>query len=186
MLCAVLRAILRPAALVAEGCFFLDAAEAVLAEGACVLALAAVEDGGDFVGVMLWSLSPPSMRGCICIILRDRVGGGGKAKALLAGPWVAEDLRRALTVSAGCITEKTDVGEICSGDGGMADDTFDPPSGEAMAGGGSSNAVCSDVKCFVPSFPGRSVDEAGVGRNAARGMLSSMVRTPLDIVLRIQ
>lgn len=39
-----------------------------------------------------------------------------------------------------------------------------------MAGGGSSKAICNCDNCFVPSSPAISVEEAGVGGNAVRGM----------------
>lgn len=41
----------------------------------------------------------------------------------------------------------------------------------AMAGGGSSNASWRDASFFVPSLPSMSVEEAGVGGSAGRGIL---------------
>ena len=82
-LCAVLRAIFRPATLVADGCFFLFE---VLAPALAVGPLAA---------------SPSKSRDCsccprgfICIIFRERVGGGGKVKTSLALACAAEERRR--------------------------------------------------------------------------------------------
>lgn len=73
-LCAVLRAIFRPAALVALGCFFLEfEGAALLAEA--LLALSFVEAlllGGAAGLGWFWVL------GFIWMILRVRVGGGGR------------------------------------------------------------------------------------------------------------
>lgn len=43
--------------------------------------------------------------------------------------------------------------------------------GLLMAGSGSSKDICIDDSCLVPSFPWMSVEEAGVGGNAVRGMI---------------
>lgn len=77
------------------------------------------------------------------MILRDRVGGGGRAKALSFVSLAAEERRRALTVSAGC------VGYIESGDTagsewdlGSVGDVREPEGdirfGSWIAGGGNS------------------------------------------------
>lgn len=84
-LCAVFLAIFRPATLVEEGCFFLGVFE--------------VGFPPDFVfsaGVLIISSLCP--RGFICIIFRDRVGGGGSAKESFVVVCVA-GLRRSLTAS---------------------------------------------------------------------------------------
>ena len=50
-----------------------------------------------------------SSRGFICIILRDLVGGGGKANWSLSldEPWTADERRRDLTVSQDITNEAT-------------------------------------------------------------------------------
>lgn len=83
-LCAVFRAIFRPATLVDDGCFFL-------------------------VGVVFAAIWKSSLkdsvtcsgcpRGFIWMIFRDLVGGGGKANASLVAVCAAEDRLRILTVS---------------------------------------------------------------------------------------
>lgn len=105
---AVFLAIFRPAALVAEGCFFLDN-EAWLADtkGVVVVVFAAaaaaaiaataplIEVGGIFAAADgLDDVS--SVRGFIWMILRDLVGGGGKAKVSF---WAADERLRDLTTS---------------------------------------------------------------------------------------
>src|SRR5271156_4676988 len=80
-LCAVLRAILRPATLVADGCFFLFAG------------------AGPALAVGPLTTSPSKSTGCsprgfICIILRERVGGGGKVKTSFALVCATEERRR--------------------------------------------------------------------------------------------
>lgn len=53
-----------------------------------------------------------------------------------------------------------------------------------MAGSGSSKDICNDESCLVPSFPWISVEEAGVGGNAALGMLKmGWVEHPLRWLL---
>lgn len=116
-LCAVFLAILRPATLVVDGCFFLEeeaSLEAVAATGTAAAAAAA-----DFL--LLAAVDPfpgpatsgsvgfltSCVRGFIWIIFRDRVGGGGSANEslaaeLLAAGAAAERLRD-LTTSLGCI-----------------------------------------------------------------------------------
>lgn len=75
-LCAVLRAILRPAAVDAvPTCFFL------LVLLVCTLAVALPMAWGDLLrGNDVASLRSLSF-GFICMILRERVGGGGNAKS---------------------------------------------------------------------------------------------------------
>jgi hypothetical protein len=169
-LCAVFLAIFRPAALVADGCFLLVAGLALEAAGAAVAApfFAVAVDLELAVG----SAGVSSCgRGFIWMILRDRVGGGGRAKASLAGPCAAEDLRRDFTVSLACR------GYAVLGDDWGLDDaeTFvselaGRDSAGVIAGGGSSKAICRAASCFVPSWPGMSVEDAGVGR-AVRGIV---------------
>ncbi len=86
-LCAVLRAIFLPAALVALGCFFLPAA----ADAVSVVV---------FLTPELLGGAGASWRGFIWIIFLDRVGGGGKAKESFWA-WAVELRRRDLTVSLG-------------------------------------------------------------------------------------
>jgi hypothetical protein len=112
---AVFLAILRPAALVALGCFFLDSplAEALPAPapdsepGAEFLALAAAAlPPALAVSLVEVELPPDSWpRGFIWIIFLERVGGGGRANVVpLASLFVAADERlRDLTVSAACM-----------------------------------------------------------------------------------
>ncbi len=110
------------------------------------------------------------------MILRDRVGGGGRAKASLVGPWAADGRLRDFTVSAACrgyacLGEgrgSIAVGDVLVSELGVRDCSL-----EARAGGGSSNDICSVDSNFVPSCPGMSVDEAGVGK-VARGMFGSL------------
>jgi hypothetical protein len=47
------------------------------------------------------------------------------------------------------------------------------PASLLTAGGGSSNANCSEA-ILEPSWPLMSVDDAGVGSNVARGMMVNM------------
>jgi hypothetical protein len=83
---AVFLAILRPATLVAEGCFFLDAG----ALPAAVLGPSTMASG----------CSSGCSRGFIWMILRERVGGGGRAKESLGpGFWAMDERRRILTTS---------------------------------------------------------------------------------------
>jgi hypothetical protein len=72
-LCAVFRAILRPATLVEDGCFFLGVAAAVFPTGTFEESLKGS------------TTSSGCPRGFIWIIFRDLVGGGGKAKASFVG-----------------------------------------------------------------------------------------------------
>lgn len=156
-LCAVLRAILRPAALVAEVCFFLDPdSEALLLEvvPVPVVALAALAAADVDVVDSAWAW------GFIWMILRDLVGGGGKANASFCCCccWAAADDRlRALTASLGC-TGYVVLGET---------EALLPPT---MADGGSSKAIWRCERLFEVSWPLISVDELGVGGMDGRGM----------------
>lgn len=139
-LCAVFRAIFRPATLVEEGCFFLVPAAF----------------GVDDVSATSSGISSGCPRGFICMIFRDLVGGGGRAKASFEGACAVEDLRRILTASpmAG------DVGEV----GRYDEEDFpdEPLDGRASAAGGGSSKDIKDEN-WLPSFPLISVEEAGVG-----------------------
>ena len=46
-----------------------------------------------------------------------------------------------------------------------------------IAGGGNSNAICRAANCLLPSLPGMSVDDAGVGGKAVRGMMGPRCRS---------
>lgn len=119
---AVFLAILRPATLVADGCFFLDEQEASLETGTAAAAGGAAGAAVDF---RLAVVGPPfpagpaaassgglrasCVRGFIWMILRDRVGGGGSANESL-GVWAegladgaGADRFRDLTTSLGWI-----------------------------------------------------------------------------------
>ncbi len=77
---AVFLAIFLPAALVAEGCFLLDPAAAAVVVGVAgplvldVAPAVALAPAAEASAVL-------SLRGFICMILRFRVGGGGRAKS---------------------------------------------------------------------------------------------------------
>jgi len=94
---AVFLAIFLPAALVAEGCFlFVPAAAVVELVPVALLDDAAVlepEAGISGLG---------SSRGFIWMILRERVGGGGRANWSFGG-FAADDRLRDLTVSLACV-----------------------------------------------------------------------------------
>ena len=169
-LCAVFRAIFRPAALVAEGCFLLFVA--VVARAGDEAIAAALPLAEPLEPVACSSCGSSCARGFICMIFLDLVGGGGRAKdSVLACPWAAEERLRDLTDSATC-RGKGALDD--SGDGGairLSAVAGRDASLEVMAGGGSSNDICRLARCFVPSCPGRSVDEAGVGGSVARGIL---------------
>ena len=99
---AVFLAILRPAALVALGCFFLPLSVAA-PEPADLPALAAPL-APDFPESLAEGDSAASSwaRGFIWIIFLDLVGGGGRANDVSLVSLAVEDLRRDLTVSAAC------------------------------------------------------------------------------------
>lgn len=97
------------------------------------------------------------------MILRDRVGGGGRAKVSLCAVAAAEERLLDFTVSLGCM-----------GNGALGDDAL-PPLLASMADGGSSNDIWSEDSCFVLSWPLISVEEAGVGSIACRGILEGPV-----------
>jgi len=82
-LCAVFLAIFLPAALVADGCFFLapPAAGAAVVAGAPVL----LEVGAVAVLALVDAAGAgaTSSLGFICMIFRDRVGGGGSTNCSL-------------------------------------------------------------------------------------------------------
>lgn len=117
-LCAVFRAIFRPAALVADGCFFLPPPlllVAFLFGPFTLLPLllffvpvggANAADGGDDDGAGASAVFSSCTRGFIWMILRDRVGGGGKAKASFwccCCCWAADERLLDFTVSLGCV-----------------------------------------------------------------------------------
>lgn len=161
-LCAVFLAILRPATLVEDGCFFFagDAFPAPLFLGPSAAGVSACSSGCAL--------------GFIWMIFRDRVGGGGKAKESLLGVCATEDRRRILTTSLGGRT-----GDL--GDDGWYEEPVEslveavegrdsPP--PATAGGGSSKDIWREENC-EPSLPLISVEEAGVGRCSTRGILAA-------------
>jgi len=143
-LCAVFRAIFRPATLVEDGCFFLG-------EGAVFpdRSSASFEISGSF-----------STRGFIWIIFLDLVGGGGSANTSFAGACATDDLRRVFTVSLTGLDG--DCGEV-----GWYEEVRDDlvEAVEALfsvtAGGGSSKDIWSEV-IWEPSLLWISVEEAGV------------------------
>lgn len=99
-LCAVFRAIFLPAALVADGGFFLGpAAAAVAVAGPAAFEL--VVAAAALVPVDAAGTGAASSRGFICMIFRDRVGGGGRTNCSLGGA-PADERRRALTLSLAC------------------------------------------------------------------------------------
>lgn len=163
---AVFLAIFLPAALVEEGCFLFVPATAG-GGAACVLLLEEEEVAAEEAFELERTSWGDSSRGCICIILRDLVGGGGRANWSLSldGPWTADERRRDLTVSLGCIY----VVEPGAPSGELAVLEL---SLESMAGGGSSNVICRDAS-LEPSCPCMSVDDPGVGGSLARGISTS-------------
>ena len=98
---AVFLAIFLPAALVAGGCFFLlagPAEEVAAGAGGSLLGfLAALEAGEPLDG------GAGTSWGFIWMILRERVGGGGRVKCSLGWAWAeeADERRRDLGVSLG-------------------------------------------------------------------------------------
>ena len=102
-LCAVFLAIFLPAALVLDGCFLLFPVEVAGGPSAPAPAPAAWEAGAfvtEALPTALVELVSSWGRGFIWMILRERVGGGGRANWSLGG-WAADDRRRDFTVSLG-------------------------------------------------------------------------------------
>jgi len=110
-------------------------------------------------------------RGFICMIFRDLVGGGGRAKASFAGACAIEDLRRIFTTSlAGMAGDFGDVGWYEDADEDFVEALEGLDSIPATAGGGSSNDICKAENCD-PSLLRISVEEAGVGGCSGRGIV---------------
>jgi len=100
-LCAVFLAIFLPATLVLDGCFLLLPVEVAGAPSVAAPAVLAV--GAFVIEALPTALAEPVSswgRGFICMILRERVGGGGRANWSLGG-CAADDRRRDFTVSLG-------------------------------------------------------------------------------------
>lgn len=135
-LCAVFLAIFRPAALDVEGCFFFDPAGAVDFEAG--VALTGV---GGLAAASSWA------RGFICIIFRDRVGGGGRAKASFCA---ADERLLYLTVSLAW-TGKGIFGEaacwLLMAAMAFASELEGRELWPPMADGGSSNDICNVDNC---------------------------------------
>lgn len=202
-LCAVFLAILRPAALVADGCFLLDGPTSPAADAAAAAVAAALTAFRPVlfplavgVGVGVGSAAAGFLSSCCCwvrgfiwMIFLDRVGGGGSANEAFSLLAAADDRLRAFTASLGCIGYGAFGDAWDTGDSGVfllvprACCCSEPAAAAAawfascMAAGGSSKAICRDESCFVPSFPRMSVDEAGVGGSAARGMFVRFAST---------
>jgi hypothetical protein len=139
------------------------------------------------------ALPASSSGGFICMILRERVGGGGSANvlalALSLTVLAAEDRRRDLTVSAACMGY---------GDGILGGDcewpllplfveeeagfisTGDTRAASCMAGGGSSKVICNEASFWDPSWPLMSVDEPGVGGRFGLGMFWGVLAYIVD------
>jgi hypothetical protein len=102
-LCAVFLAIFLPAALVLDGCFLLFP-EGVggVPSGPAAAAWAAGDFDARALLAALEELMSSWGRGFICMILRERVGGGGRANWSLGG-CAADDRLRDFTVSLGCV-----------------------------------------------------------------------------------
>lgn len=183
-LCAVFLAIFRPAALVADGCFFLDGGPASFAADAAAAAvlfpapfpLAVVAAVGAGAAWASGALSSCSDRGFIWMILRDLVGGGGRTKALLlllppSLTAAAEERLLDLTTSLGCMGYAA-LGDIVeTGETGLKLAVAWARLELWMAGSGSSKVIWREERCLVPSLAWMSVEEAGVGGSAARGMV---------------
>jgi hypothetical protein len=159
-LCAVFRAILRPATLVEDGCFFFGAELAGFPADAFE---ASLKGSGASSGCP---------RGLIWIIFLDLVGGGGRAKVSLVGTCAADERRRILTTSlAGIAGDFGEVGWYEEAEEDFVDDALEGwDSPLATAGGGSSKDICREEK-WNPSFPLISADGAGVGGWLGRGMI---------------
>lgn len=109
------------------------------------------------------------------MILRDLVGGGGRANAsLVEGACAADDRRRILTTSlAGIAGDLGEVGWYEEADEDFADDALGVWDSEpATAGGGSSNDIWREENCD-PSLLLISVEEAGVGGGCGRGIANA-------------
>jgi hypothetical protein len=174
-LCAVFLAIFLPAVLDALGGFFLPCCCDTGAEASPAVAFALAPAPLPLLPVSLpfdAVVAPdvsagPSCGGFIWMILRERVGGGGRAK-LLSFAWpAAEARRRALTTSAAWrgYDDDGDVGDCL----GVSVGEMRPASWRA--GGGSSNATDREASFWVPSCPQMSPEEPGVGGKPGRGMV---------------
>lgn len=167
-LCAVLRAIFLPAALVVDGCFFLDPCSGavffVTLAGPLALVLADVAMSAGSACACPW--------GFIWMILRDLVGGGGRANVSLCC-WAADDRLRALTASLGW-TGYGALGETEEGDVGCADGCVvrDAEPLPGIAEGGSSKAMWRCGRSLLLSCPLISDEEPGVKGIAGRGMVA--------------
>lgn len=163
---AVFLAILRPATLVAEGCFFLA--------GAFVVAVLELSANGS-------GCSSGCSLGFIWMIFRERVGGGGRAKeSFCGGFWAMEERRRILTISlagragemgeTGRYEEEEEEEEVEAEVEKSLMEELEGREPAATAGGGSSKDIWRGRK-LEPSWPLISVEEAGVGGGSGRGML---------------
>ena len=159
-LCAVFLAIFRPAALVADGGLRLLAAAAFAGCSSADAALAGAPEG------FIW------------IILRVRVGGGGRSNGSVpfaaASAAVEERFRpvvaRDFVTGAGCGLDIGECGWYEEEDD--AADVLDGRESKVMAGGGSSKDICEEMK--EPSRLLRSVEEEGVGGAVGRGIFVDM------------
>lgn len=131
-LCAVFLATFLPAAL----CFFLaplvvavGVADAAFVEADTVSEPGLLTVESFEFGAGGWAAA--TSRGFIWMILRDLVGGGGRAKSLFDEPATVAARLRDLTVSLGCIGYP--FSGVCGGVHEMLDGI--------MAGGGSSNDI---------------------------------------------
>lgn len=157
-LCAVFLAIFLPAALVAEGCFFFPEAVPVDACPAALLPPDALAPELAF-SAGLSSSSSSSFLGFIWMIFLDLVGGGGSSNVRASLAFAAEDRRRDLTVSLGC-----------TGNPPLPARNLPSVGGDARAGGGSSKDIWRGGTFLVPSLPGISVEEEGVGGRIGGGI----------------
>lgn len=175
---AVFRAIFLPAALVAEGCFFLEAPAPpaplpaapdpapplffVTLDVAAAVAFWVAGDGSE---------ASSCTRGFIWMILRDRVGGGGRANDSFCCCWAAAEERlRDLTVSLGCVGYAALGGDDVLGEVLSSELEDLAAAASATADGGSSKAICRVDNCFVLSWTLISVEESGVGGMFGRGI----------------
>ncbi len=168
-LCAVFRAIFLPAALEVDGCFLLFPAEALAGVPAPPATPATALEAVAFLAAL--ELVSSWGRGFICMILRERVGGGGRANWSLGG-CAAEDRLRDFTVSLGCVYailvgSVSSVGVRC----GLVPAT-------ARAGSGSTKVMCNVSSCLVPSAPLMSVEDPGVGGNTVRDIMAMLQNSP--------